>query len=262
MSEFLDSAVEAARIGGEILISRRGERREVEEKGTDDYVTDVDRASERAVVEFLRRRHPDHAILAEEGAAHAGSGGYRWYIDPLDGTTNYIHGYPFFSVSVGLWHAEDGVAGAVLDPVRIELFCAEGGGGAWCNDRRIHVSPSSDLKGSLLATGFPFRATDRIDPYLKSFGELLERSAGVRRGGSAALDLCYVACGRVDGFWEMGLSAWDLAAGVVIVREAGGQVTDLLGEEKYLESGDLIAAAPGMHGAILEILQRHGETQS
>ena len=256
MSEFLDSAVEAARVGGEILVSHHGKRPSgIHEKGTNDYVTDVDRAAERAVVDFLRRRHPDHSILAEEGRSHQGSTDYRWYIDPLDGTTNYIHDYPFFATSVGLWRGPEGIAGAVVDPVRGEMFRAERGAGAWLNDRRIRVSTASSLRGSLLVTGFPFRRPEEIDTYLRSFGELLARTAGVRRDGSAALDLCYVACGRVDGFWETGLSPWDLAAGVVIVREAGGQVTDYAGKPGFLESGEIIAAAPGLHGPVLEVLR-------
>jgi myo-inositol-1(or 4)-monophosphatase len=258
MSEFVETAVEAARIGGEVLLSHRGSRPTgVDEKGTNDFVTDVDRASERAVVEFLHRRHPDHAILAEDGGTRAGSSGYRWIIDPLDGTTNYIHDYPFYAVSVGLWRGDEGLAGAVLDPVRGEMFHAERGCGAWLNDERIEISGADGLRGSLLVTGFPFRMLDKIEPYLRSFGDLLARCAGVRRDGSAALDLCYVACGRLDGFWELGLSAWDLAAGVVILQEAGGRVTDYEGEDGYMGSGNIVAAGPGVHAEMLEVLRRH-----
>jgi myo-inositol-1(or 4)-monophosphatase len=258
MSDLLESAVEAARAGGEVLRAGRGQRPTgIDEKGLNDFVTDVDRASQRAVVEFLRRRHPDHSILAEEEEAHAGTSAYRWIIDPLDGTTNYIHGYPCYAVSVGLWRDGQGVAGVVLDPAHEELFRAERGSGAWLGDRRIRVSSAAGLRRSLLVTGFPFRRIDRLQEYLASFGELLSLTSGVRRDGAAALDLCYVACGRLDGFWEQGLSAWDLAAGAVILEEAGGVITDYRGKGGYLESGDVVAATPGVHRELLEVLQRH-----
>jgi myo-inositol-1(or 4)-monophosphatase len=258
MGELLQSAVEAARIGGAVLLAHRGKARAaVDEKGANDFVTEVDRASQAAIVEFLRRRHPDHAILAEEGEDRPGSAGTRWIIDPLDGTTNYIHDYPCFAVSVGAWRGRQGVAGAVLDPVRGELFRAERGAGAWLGDQPIRVSGARGLARSLLVTGFPFRQIERLDEYLRSFRELFRRSAGVRRDGSAALDLCYVACGRLDGFWEMGLSAWDLAAGAVIVQEAGGTVSDYAGRDRFLESGTVIAAPLGLHAEMLEVLRRH-----
>lgn len=262
---FLGSAIEAVRIGGEVLLAHRGRRPTgIDEKGLNDFVTDVDRASQRAVVEYLRGRHPDHSILAEEEEAHTGSEPYQWIIDPLDGTTNYIHDYPCYSVSVGVWCGNEAVAGAVLDPVRPELFHAERGGGAWLQagseePRRIHVSDAAGLDGSLLVTGFPVRRIDQLDEYLRSFRELLARSCGVRRDGSAALDLCHVAAGRLDGFWEQGLSAWDLAAGAILVEEAGGIITDYRGEQGYLDSGDVVAATPGVHGELLGVLQAHHE---
>ena len=254
----METAVEAARIGGAVLISGMGSRPSgIDEKATNDYVTDVDRASQRAVVDFLRARHPDHSIVAEEDEQHAGTSGYRWYVDPLDGTMNYIHSYPFFCVSVGLWRNDEPVAGAIFDPVREEMFQAERGAGAWLGDRRIRVSDAAGLQGTLLVTGFPFRILDRLEEYLSSFQDLFRASAGVRRDGSAALDLCYVACGRVDAFWELGLSAWDLAAGAVMVQEAGGVITDYAGGDRYLENGNLVAASPAVHAEVLEVLQRH-----
>lgn len=263
---FLASAVEAVRIGGKVLQAHHGRRPTgIDDKGLHDFVTDVDRASQRAIVEFLRRRHPQHSILAEEDEVHTGSEPYRWIIDPLDGTTNFIHGYPCYAVSVGVWRGNEPVAGAVLDPVRPELFHAERGGGAWMEDasgerRRIHVSDAAGLDGALLVTGFPFRRLDRLEEYLRSFRELLARSCGVRRDGSAALDLCYVAAGRLDGFWERGLSAWDLAAGAILMEEAGGVITDYRGKDGYLESGDVVAAGPEVHGELLEVLRRlHGD---
>jgi len=259
----MTTAIEAARISGAVLMSRRGGRPTgIDEKGQHDYVTDVDRASQRAVIDFLRRARPDDAILAEEQESHPGTSGYQWILDPLDGTTNYIHDYPFFAVSLGVWASEAGVAGVVFDPLREELFQAERGAGAWLNGKRLKVAGASALAGSLLVTGFPFRDLPRIDAYVRSFHDLMPRCAGIRRDGSAALDLCYVASGRVDGFWEMGLSPWDLAAGVVIVQEAGGTVSDYLGGTAFMQSGNIVAGAPGLHAELLEVLQRHhyGET--
>ncbi|MGD8375062.1 MAG: inositol monophosphatase family protein [Acidobacteriota bacterium] len=256
MSDLMETAVEAARIGGRILLEGRRRRpATVQDKGSNDFVTDVDRRSEEAIVEYIRGRHPDHSIVAEEGADWEGSSGYRWLVDPLDGTTNYIHDYPCFAVSVGVWRGREGIAGAVLDPLREELFHAERGSGAWLGERRIHVSGASGLAGSLLVTGFPFREIDRLDAYLRSFRELFRRSAGIRRDGSAALDLCSVACGRLDGFWELGLSPWDLAAGIVIVNEAGGTVTDHEGTPEVLERGNVVAAPAGLHREMLEVLE-------
>jgi len=258
MSDLMTTAIEAARIGGAVLMSRRGSRPTgIDEKGQHDYVTDVDRASQRAVIDFLRRARPDDAILAEEQESHPGTSGYQWILDPLDGTTNYIHDYPFFAVSLGVWASDEGIAGVVFDPMREELFQAERGAGAWLNGKRLRVSNALALAGSLLVTGFPFRNLERIDAYVRSFHDLMPRCAGIRRDGSAALDLCYVACGRVDGFWEMALSPWDLAAGVVIVREAGGRVSDYLGGTEFMRSGNIVAAAPGVHADLLAVLQRH-----
>ena len=261
MSDFLESAVAAARLGGGILMERRGKGTTgVAQKRRNDFVSDVDRASERAIVDYLRGRHPDHAIVAEEGGDHAGKGDYRWIIDPLDGTTNYLHGFPCFAVSVGLWRGSEGIAGVVLDPVRDELFLAERGAGAWLGDQRLRVTEQPGLEGALLATGFPVRWPDLLPDYLRSFEEILSRSSGVRRCGSAALDLCFVASGRVDGFWEMGLSAWDVAAGAVLVNEAGGHVTDYGGGDGFLESGNVVAAGTEIHPEILSVLQRHHPT--
>ncbi len=254
----IEAAVKAARIGGEVVMRYRGKKlTRVAEKGMNDFVTEVDQASQDAIVSFLRREYPQHSILAEEQAAHEGTSDYRWIIDPLDGTTNFIHDYPCFAVSVGLWRGDEGLAGAILDPVSGELFQAQRGAGAWLGDERITVSDATGLKGSLLVTGFPFREIERLDDYLISFAEIFRRSAGVRRDGSAALDLCYVACGRLDGFWERGLAPWDLAAGAVILEEAGGTITDYRGKAGYLESGNVIAAPSGVHAELMETLRSH-----
>ena len=228
---------------------------EVEEKGRNDYVTIADRAAEDVIVRLVQERFPDHAIVAEESVAIEGSAGYRWYIDPLDGTTNYLHGYPLFGVSVGLADAQGMRAAAVFDPVHNEMFTAARGGGAFLNGETIRVSSLRTLAQGLMVTGIPFRSLSRIEPYLASFRAFIERAGGIRRDGSAALNLAYVACGRYDGFWEMSLSSWDVAAGSLIVNEAGGVVTDFQGRQRYIESGDIIAANPLMHPAMLKIVR-------
>jgi myo-inositol-1(or 4)-monophosphatase len=248
----LRTALEAARLGGEIL------RRHLEgapdlavtEKGRNDYVTRADREAEEAVVSLIRSRHPEHGFRAEESPASPGTGA-EWIIDPLDGTTNFIHRYPFFATSVAV--RAEGVlqAGAVYDPVRDEMFAAARGWGATLNGSPIRISGCPDLSGALLVTGFPFRSLAALPRFLDSLERLIRASSGVRRDGSAALDCCYVACGRYDGFWECALSAWDIAAGALIIREAGGVVTDFEGADGFLDSGDIVASSPGMHPAFL-----------
>ena len=254
---FLDAAVEAARIGGSVLRDYAARRTPITIglKGLNDYVTEVDHSSERAIVEFLRGRFPEHSIVAEESEELARDKRYRWFIDPLDGTTNFIHGLPIYAVSVGL--SVDGkiVAGAVYDPVRDEMFHAVAGGGAFMNKETIHVTERDSLKGALLATGFPFRAHGRLKEYLRSLETFILETAGIRRAGSASLDLCYTACGRYDGFWEMSLSPWDIAAGSLIVREAGGAATDFLGRDGYLKSGNVVAANRRIHSSMIEIIR-------
>jgi myo-inositol-1(or 4)-monophosphatase len=273
----LAACVACARAGGRVVLDhwqRRGSF-VVREKGRNDFVTQADRAAEDAIVRIVRSRFPDHAIVAEEsspeggrgggsggGAAAAGgagagaaSAGYRWYIDPLDGTTNYIHGYPLFGVSVGLADAQGMRAAAVFDPVRDEMFTAARGQGAFLNGRPIRVTRPGKLQSALVVTGIPFRSLDRLEEYLKTFRAFIAGSAGIRRDGSAALDLAYVACGRYDGFWEMGLSSWDVAAGSLLVGEAGGVVTDFHGRAGYVDSGDIAAASPDIHPAMLRIIR-------
>jgi myo-inositol-1(or 4)-monophosphatase len=253
----LAACVACARAGGRVVMDywdRRGTFT-VHEKGRNDYVTIVDREAEAAIVRLVRERFPDHSICAEESAPSEGTVGYRWYIDPLDGTTNYIHGYPLFAVSVGVADPQGMRAAAVYDPVRDEMFTAARGAGAFLNGERVQVSSAPRLGQALLVTGIPFRSLDRLDEYLASFRAFTLGSAGIRRDGSAALDLAYVACGRLDGFWEMALSSWDVAAGSLIVREAGGVVTDFLGRDGFLESGDIVAANPAVHPAMLRIVK-------
>lgn len=248
-------ACQAARRGGDVLRKRfrSADALHVELKGLHDFVTEVDREAEHAVADLLRGRYPEHGILAEEGTVGAAGSQLRWVIDPLDGTTNFIHGLAIFSVSVALEGPDGPLAGAIYDPVHDELFHARRGGGAKLDGSPIRCSQLPALDDALLATGFPFRQLERLDLYLRSFEALVRRTSGIRRAGSAALDLAHVACGRYDGFWECGLSRWDMAAGCLLVEEAGGIVTDLTGGRTHLASGDLLAAGAAVHAAMLGV---------
>ena len=228
----------------------------VETKGMHDFVTEIDREAEAAVVGYIRSRFPDHAIMAEEGSPEAeATAAHRWIIDPLDGTTNFIHGVAPFAVSVALEDREGLLAGAVYDPVHEEMFHARRGGGAYLNGEPIRCSEPQPGQ-ALIATGFPFRELGRLDRYMKSFEGFVRTTAGIRRAGSAAIDLAYTACGRYDGFWEIGLARWDIAAGVLLVREAGGIVTDVVGGDSLLDSGDILAAGSRLYPTMLEITRK------
>jgi myo-inositol-1(or 4)-monophosphatase len=253
------SAITAAREAGGILRERFREVRPlaVERKGLHDFVTEVDRASEAAVVARLTGDHPDVAVQAEEGSPDADRAALRWIIDPLDGTTNFIHGIPTFAVSIAL-HDDDGLAvGVVYDPVHDELFHARRGGGAHRNGDPLAASAKTDLHHALIATGFPFRIFDRLDGYVAALRAFMTGTSGIRRAGSAALDLVHTAAARYDGFFEVGLAPWDLAAGALIVAEAGGVVTDCGGGDAFLDRGEILAAGPDLHAAMLEITGRH-----
>jgi myo-inositol-1(or 4)-monophosphatase len=254
---FLDAAIEAARIGGAILkeYKQRSAPISVGLKGLNDYVTEVDHASEKAILDYLTAKYPEHSIVAEESEELARDKRFQWYIDPLDGTTNFIHDVPIYAVSVALCVDGKPVVGAVYDPVHEEMFHAVAEGGAFLNQEKIVVSERESLKGSLLSTGFPFRAQGRLKEYMRSLETFILETAGVRRAGSASLDLCYTASGRYDGFWEMALSPWDIAAGVLIVREAGGVVTDFLGRDGYLKTGNVVTANRRIHSSMLEIIR-------
>src|SRR5579871_4047007 len=230
MHPILNIAVRAARRAGS-LINRAaldGSPLEVRAKQANDFVTKIDSAAEQAIIETVRKAYPEHAFLAEESGRSEGEAEaeYTWVIDPLDGTTNYIHGFPQYCVSIGVQHRGALAHGVVYDPVRNELFTASKGRGAFLNDRRIRVSKCTRLEGALVGTGFPFKELRRVDLYMRQLRTMMEKTAGVRRAGAAALDLAYVACGRLDAFWELGLSAWDMAAGALLVQEAGGLVAD------------------------------------
>jgi myo-inositol-1(or 4)-monophosphatase len=258
MHPLLNIAVRAARRAGEIIVRSivRLDSLDVTTKGRNDFVSEVDRAAERAIIEDIRRLYPDHAFLAEESGA-SGSGDIVWIIDPLDGTTNFLHGFPVFAVSIACEVRGRVEHGVIYDPMRQELFTASRGGGAHLENRRMRVSGQRGLEGALIATGFPFRDdSPDVDVYLAMFRSVMTRTAGIRRAGAAALDLAYVAAGRVDGFWEMGLKPWDTAAGVLMVQEAGGRVGRVGGGD-YRHHGDIVAASPKVYDALLELLGPH-----
>ena len=259
MHPMLNTAVKAARKAGAIInrASLDIDLVQVSTKGRSDFVTEVDRAAEEAIIDTLRTAYPQHGILAEESGASTPDGGdeYTWIIDPLDGTTNFIHGFPQYAVSIALQHRGQLTQGVVYDPTRNELFTASKGRGAFLNDRRIRVSRRTQLRECLIGTGFPFRSLEQIDAYLRMFKRITEETAGIRRPGAAALDLAYVACSRLDGFWELGLSAWDMAAGALLIVEAGGFVGDLDGEAHYLTQGNIVCGNPKVFPQLLKILQ-------
>ena len=254
-AEFERIAIEAAHAGGEVLRRRFAGRGPlaVEVKAKHDYVTEVDREAEAAVIAVLRRHVPDHAILAEEGSTGGAHAAYRWIVDPLDGTTNFIHGVPAFAVSIGLTDESGLIAGAVHDPCRGETFHAHRGGGAFLNGSGIACTELDHLDAALIATGFPFREMEQLSAYLGAFERFVRATSGLRRAGSASLDLVYTACGRYDGFFEVGLKPWDLAGGALVVMEAGGIVTDVHGGPEFLREGSVVAAGSRLHPAMLAI---------
>ena len=257
MHPMLTIAVRAARRAGSIINrAALAGGLQVKSKRANDFVTEVDRAAEASIIESVRKSYPEHAILGEESGASSPAGAeFRWIVDPLDGTTNFIHGFPQYCVSIAVEHRGSLAHAVVYDPLRDELFTASKGRGAFLNDRRIRVSKCQKLAEALMGTGFPYRELNRLDLYMKQLRFMMEGSSGVRRAGAAALDLAYVACGRLDGFWELGLSPWDMAAGALLIQEAGGLVADLQGDQGFLETGDVCAATPKVFPALLQALQ-------
>lgn len=256
MNPTTNIAIRAARQAGSIIMRSysRLDTLTVAKKQENDFVSEVDRNAEAAIIETIRRAYPGHAILAEE-SGELGNGEFRWIIDPLDGTTNYLHGFPQFSVSIAMQHRGRLETAVVYDPLSDEMFTAESGGGALLNDRRLRVTDRRNLQGALLGTGIPFRDQRYMDTYLATLKALCADTAGVRRAGSAALDLAYVAAGRLDGFWELGLSPWDLAAGALLVQEAGGVVSDLGGGSRYMDSGNLVCGTLAVHREMIKVMQ-------
>lgn len=255
MESYKNLAIRVAKKAGRILHNRLGRVKKVGYKGAVNLVTEMDLFSEKIIVSEIRQRYPDHRILAEEKTRQRGDSPYRWVIDPLDGTTNYAHGYPIFCVSIGLEKNGDIILGVVYDPSRNDLFVGEKGKGARLNGRRIQVSTTPRLSGSLLATGFPYDLRESPVNNFDHFQNFALRVHAVRRAGSAALDLCYVAAGRFDGFWEMKLGPWDLAAGSLVVKEAGGKVTDFQGRSIHLDGKHVLASNGKIHREMIKILK-------
>ncbi len=259
MHPTLNIAIKAARRAGQVIsrASRDLGQIKVSTKQQSDYVTEIDKAAEEEIIRTIREVYPSHSILAEESGSSGPESEFQWIIDPLDGTTNFIHGFPQYAVSIGVAHKGAMAHGVIFDPNRNELFTASKGAGAFLNDTRIRVSKSSRLDEALIGTGFPYRVFDHIDTYLAIFRELTQKTSGQRRPGSASLDLAYVATGRLDGFWEIGLSPWDMAAGTLMITEAGGLVSDLSGESDYMATGNVIAGTPKIFGQLLQVIAPH-----
>ncbi len=258
MHPMLNIAIKAARRAGGIInrASRNLDIIAVKEKAASDFVTEVDREAEQAIIRTLREAYPDHSILAEESGA-SGESDYQWIVDPLDGTTNFLHGFPQYAVAIALSHKGVVTQAVIYDPAHNDLYTATRGAGAYLNDQRLRVSKRAQLKSSLIGTGFPFRQIEHLDVYLATLREIMRGASDVRRAGSAALDLAYVAAGRLDGFWEFGLSPWDMAAGGLLITEAGGLVGDLAGENRYLETGNIVAGNPRIFVELLKALAPH-----
>lgn len=255
MHALLNVAVMAARRAGNSLVRQlvKLDELKVEKKGHNDFVSEADRAAERTIIETVRKHYPEHAFLAEESGT-SGDSDTVWIIDPLDGTTNYLHGFPVFAVSIGVQVHGRVEHGVVYDPMRQELFTASRGAGAQLDGKRIRVSGRTQLEHALIGTGFPFRNLDTdMRAYLDMLGKVVKHTAGVRRPGAAALDLCYVAAGRLDAFWETGLAAWDLAAGSLIIREAGGIVSGLDGSEDFLDTGHILTGTPKIYAGMARL---------
>jgi myo-inositol-1(or 4)-monophosphatase len=259
MHPMLNTAVKAARRAASIInrASFDVEQLRVSEKNHNDFVTEVDRAAEQTIIEILKAAYPDHAILAEESGASANLHDENenvWIIDPLDGTTNFIHGFPQYCVSIALQQRGQITQAVVYDPTRNDLFTASKGAGAYLNEKRIRVTKRDKLADALIGTGFPYSNLDKMDEYLKMFRLMTEKCAGLRRPGSAALDLAYVAAGRFDGFFEKGLKPWDVAAGSLLITEAGGIVGNFAGESDYLYKGDVLAGSPKVFAQMVNLL--------
>jgi myo-inositol-1(or 4)-monophosphatase len=259
----LNVAIKAARAAGAI-INRAAldvEAVRISQKQVNDFVTEVDHASEAVIIDTLRTAYPDHGFLAEESGSEHGNprADHIWIIDPLDGTTNFIHGFPVYCVSIALQVRGRIEQAVIYDPSRNDLFTATRGRGAFLNDRRIRVSKRTQLKECLIATGFPFRPGDNFNHYLLMMGDVMQKTAGLRRPGSAALDLAYVAAGFTDGFFETGLSPWDVAAGSLLVTEAGGLVGNFTGEADFLEQREMLAGAPRIYGQLVPILHKYSK---
>ncbi len=268
MHPLLTIAKEAARKAGDIIIQSldRLDSIKVTQKDRHDFVSQVDLSAERAIINIIQKAYPEHGILGEETGEQAGTRDnstdsgpdeYTWIIDPLDGTTNFLHNLPHYAVSIAVKRRDKLECAMIYDPVRHEFFSASRGGGCHLNDRRLRVSGRLKLDEALIGTGFPFRQRQHAPPYLASLAAVFEQVGDVRRAGAAALDLAYVAAGRLDGFWEVGLNVWDTAAGILLIKEAGGLVSDFSGGETYHETGNIVAGSPKIFKGLLPIVQPH-----
>ena len=262
MEPMVNIALRAARKAGEIIAraSDRNDHIKIDEKGLNDYVTEIDTAAEKEVIYHLRKAYPNHCIIGEEsGVLEGDDSDYEWIIDPLDGTTNFIHGIPHFAVSIGCRYKGRLEHAVVVDPMRQEEFTATRGRGAYLNGKRIRVSKQPKLAGAIIGTGIPFNAPsiEHMEPYLQCLTELASQSSGIRRLGVASLDLAYLAAGRLDAFWEMSLKPWDIAAGLLLVKEAGGLVSDFQAGDSCMESGHIVCATPKLFKPTLQVVQKH-----
>jgi myo-inositol-1(or 4)-monophosphatase len=255
MSAFLETAVCAAKESGNYLKQRFGQKLQIEKKGDINLVTDVDRKSEEIIRGIIAERYPDHGFRAEEGTEHSSKSPYLWLVDPLDGTTNYAHGFPFYCVSISLVRNNEIIAGCIYNPVLDECFTAEHGAGAFLGGARIRPSETDNLGDAFLATGFPYDIRTSSQTNLKEFSKFAVSARAIRRAGSAALDLAYVACGRFDGYWEMKLNPWDIAAGILLVEESGGMVTDWQGGKFDIFKGILLASNGRIHRQMVDVLR-------
>lgn len=259
MSRHINIPISAARRAGAIIIRYIEQTKDlkIDIKGRNDFVSEVDRQAEAEIIDILRKAYPEDGIIAEESGEFKTDSDYKWIIDPLDGTTNFLHGHPYFSVSIALQHKNRLELGVIYDPLRDELYTGIRGKGALLNNRRIRVSGLNSLEKALLGTGFPFKIPHHFECYLDTFKALHPKVADVRRAGSAALDLAYVAAGRLDGFWEIGLQKWDCAAGALLIQEAGGLVSDFGGGQNYLKTGNIVAGSPKVFKGILQTIKPH-----
>ncbi len=255
MHPMLNIAIRAARSAGNVIIRSlpRIDHLAITTKGRNDFVSEVDRQAEQEIINIIHKAYPEHAIMAEE-SGQQGDDEIIWIIDPLDGTTNFLQGFPHYCVSIAVMVKGDIKHGVIYDPLRDELFTASRGSGAKLNDRRLRVTKAKDVQGSLLGTGFPFRCPQYAETYLAMFADMFNRVADMRRAGSAALDLAYVAAGRLDGYWEIGLEQWDIAAGILLVEESGGIISDFTGGDSYLQQGNLIVGNVAVHRGILNAI--------
>ncbi|MBW5290974.1 MAG: Inositol-1-monophosphatase [Candidatus Ruthia sp. Asou_11_S2] len=259
MHPTLNIAVKAARKAGDIILRYHNQIDilTIENKATNDFVSEVDKAAEDAIIDELKYAFPNHSMLGEENGEILGNNRFQWIIDPLDGTTNYLHGFPQYAVSIALYENNEPTHAVVYDPFKEELFTASKGEGAYLNEQRIRTTYTNGFENTLIGTGFPFKAPQHLDAYLNMFKAIHPKVAGIRRAGSAALDLAYLAAGRLDGFWEIELNIWDIAAGVLLVKEAGGFVGDFSGRDKYLETGNVVAGNDQVFKVILKTIHPH-----